>query len=162
MKGFNIVTLLSITFFALSPARAMDYRIGDLTIQDEKSHASHTFSKESFSTLPRAMITTTTPWTPSTKFEGVSMKDVLAASGFTGKTLRVHALNDYWVDIPMKDVDSYNIILANKRDGVELKVRDFGPYFIVYPLDDNAEDLNKPIYYSRLVWQVDSITVMQK
>nr|WP_254170376.1 molybdopterin-dependent oxidoreductase [Serratia marcescens] len=112
--------------------------------------------------LPKTSITTSTAWTPKEKFTGTSFKDILTEVGITGKIVRVHALNDYWVDIPMSDVYKYNIILASKRNDTPLKVRDFGPYFVIYPLDEHYEELNKPIFYSRFVWQVEHITVDPK
>mgnify|MGYP000994153421 CR=1 FL=1 len=72
----------------------------------------------------------------------------------------MHALNDYWVDIPISDVEDFNIILANKMDGKPLEIRNFGPYFVIYPLDSNPTKLNSPIYLSRFIWQVDKITVL--
>lgn len=164
MKIINIgrAGIFSAMFFIFTSASAGEYKIGDLTIKEEKSHRSVTFSKENLDKLPKSSITTSTPWLPKTKFSGIRVKDVLEATGYHGKRLRVHALNDYWVDIPMSDVDNYNILLANKRGEQELRVRDFGPYFVVYPIDDNPSELSKPIYYSRSVWQVDSITVMEK
>ncbi|HEY3983483.1 oxidoreductase [Cedecea sp.] len=164
MKIINITRtgILSVMFLIYTSATAGEYNIGDLTIKDEKSHRSITFSKKNLDKLPQSSITTSTPWLPKTTFSGVRVKDVLEATGFHGKRLRVHALNDYWVDIPMSDVDNYNILLANRRGDQELRVRDFGPYFVVYPIDDNPSELSKPIYYSRSAWQVDSITVMEK
>lgn len=164
MKTSNIVRAVIFSAISLisTSAIAGEYRIGDLTVKDEKSHRSITFSKETLDKLPKSSITTSTPWLPKTTFSGFRVKDVLEAAGYHGKRLRVHALNDYWVDIPMSDVDNYDIILANKRGEQELRVRDFGPYFVVYPIDDNFSELNRPIYYSRSAWQVDSITVMEK
>jgi len=164
MKIINICRtgICSFLFLMVSSVSAVEYRIGDLTIKDEKSQTSITLSKDMFEKLPKSAITTSTPWLPKTTFTGVRVKDVLEAAGYHGKRLRVHALNDYWVDIPISDVENYNIILANKRGTQELRVRDFGPYFVVYPIDDHPSELTKPIYYSRSVWQVDSITVMEK
>nr|HBY1206077.1 oxidoreductase [Klebsiella pneumoniae] len=56
--------------------------------------------------------------------------------------------------------EDFNIILANKMDGKPLEVRNFGPYFVIYPLDSNPTKLNSPIYLSRFIWQVDKITVL--
>ncbi|MEN4051980.1 oxidoreductase [Serratia marcescens] len=163
MKVVNILRLgvFYAMLYSFSSVSAGEYRIGDLTINDKKSNKSTTFSKQEIEKLPRSSITTSTPWLSKTTFSGVSIKDVLKAAGYSGNHLRVHALNDYWVDIPMSDVNKYNIILANKRGDVALRVRDFGPYFVVYPIDDYPSELAKPIFYSRSIWQVDSITVMK-
>ncbi|MDP0522253.1 oxidoreductase [Serratia marcescens] len=143
-------------------AKAEDRPIGDLRVTDGSTQTTVTLTKAMMDALPKTSITTSTAWTPKEKFTGTSFKDILTEVGITGKIVRVHALNDYWVDIPMSDVDKYNIILASKRNDTPLKVRDFGPYFVIYPLDEHYEELNKPIFYSRFVWQVEHITVDQK
>ncbi|MGP3127615.1 molybdopterin-dependent oxidoreductase [Serratia marcescens] len=143
-------------------AKAEDRPIGDLRVTDGSTQTTVTLTKAMMDALPKTSITTSTAWTPKEKFTGTSFKDILTEVGITGKIVRVHALNDYWVDIPMSDVDKYNIILASKRNDTPLKVRDFGPYFVIYPLDEHYEELNKPIFYSRFVWQVEHITVDPK
>ncbi|WP_072274591.1 putative pterin-binding protein [Serratia marcescens] len=143
-------------------AKAEDHPIGDLRVTDGSTQTTVTLTKAMMDALPKTSITTSTAWTPKEKFTGTSFKDILTEVGITGKIVRVHALNDYWVDIPMSDVDKYNIILASKRNDTPLKVRDFGPYFVIYPLDEHYEELNKPIFYSRFVWQVEHITVDPK
>lgn len=157
-KCATIVVISLIT----AVAKAELLQIGDLKVTDEKTHTTITLTKEMINALPETSITTSTAWTPKTKFTGTSFKDILSEVDMKGKMVRVHALNDYWVDIPMSDIEKYNIILANKRNGIPLKVRDFGPYFIIYPLDEHYEELNKPIFYSRFVWQVDRLTVDPK
>ncbi|BCG07129.1 putative pterin-binding protein [Serratia marcescens] len=142
--------------------KAEDRPIGDLRVTDGSTQTTVTLTKAMMDALPKTSITTSTAWTPKEKFTGTSFKDILTEVGITGKIVRVHALNDYWVDIPMSDVDKYNIILASKRNDTPLKVRDFGPYFVIYPLDEHYEELNKPIFYSRFVWQVEHITVDPK
>ncbi|HIE1345200.1 TPA: molybdopterin-dependent oxidoreductase [Serratia marcescens] len=143
-------------------AKAEDRPIGDLRVTDGSTQTTVTLTKAMMDALPKTSITTSTAWTPKEKFTGTSFRDILTEVGITGKIVRVHALNDYWVDIPMSDVDKYNIILASKRNDTPLKVRDFGPYFVIYPLDEHYEELNKPIFYSRFVWQVEHITVDPK
>jgi hypothetical protein len=63
------------------------------------------------------------------------MKHVAAS----GNTVQALALNDYSTDIPMEDFEKYNVILALKRDGEYMPVRDKGPLFVVYPYDSNPE-----------------------
>ncbi|VTR27376.1 Uncharacterised protein [Serratia fonticola] len=47
--------------------------------------------------------------------------------------MTLYALNDYYIDVPISDVAKYNMILAYKMGGEMLKVRDFGPLFLIYP-----------------------------
>ncbi len=162
MKTFKkYAAIMFIGIFSII-AKAEDRPIGDLRVTDGSTQTTVTLTKAMMDALPKTSITTSTAWTPKEKFTGTSFKDILTEVGITGKIVRVHALNDYWVDIPMSDVDKYNIILASKRNDTPLKVRDFGPYFVIYPLDEHYEELNKPIFYSRFVWQVEHITVDPK
>lgn len=74
----------------------------------------------------------------------------------------MRALNDYWVDIPVSDIEQFDILLANKMDGELMKVRDFGPYFVIYPMDKFYDKLNSPTYQARHIWQINGITVLEK
>jgi hypothetical protein len=100
-----------------------------------------------------------TPWTKGkVNFEGPLGKALLDMVGGQGKNLRVRALNDYAVDIPLKDFVEHEVILATRRDGASMSVREHGPLFIVYPFDLEPALYNEK-YFSRCVWQVASITV---
>lgn len=154
----------ALSFTTQSNANA---KVGDIYINGKISTTNtnngYILTSQKFNELPKTTIKTTTSWTPKdhpVKFEGVKIKDILHLVNAKGSTLRMHALNDYWVDIPVSDVEEFNIILANKMDGKPLKVRNFGPYFVIYPLDSNPSILNTPIYLSRFIWQVDKITVL--
>lgn len=106
---------------------------------------------ESFSTM--------TPWyAERVTFEGVPMTRLLAFVGATGTSVTVSALNDYATDIPIEDFKKYRVILALKRDGAYMPVKDKGPLFIVYPYDSDPE-LKHQRFYSRSAWQVARIVV---
>ena len=108
--------------------------------------------------LPVVQIVTATDWTPLSRFEGPLLRDVLNLRTGPPGDLRVFALNQYAVTIPMSDLDSFSPILALTRDGVRLKRSDFGPLFIVYPRDQYSE-LRSPMMAARMVWQVCRIDV---
>jgi hypothetical protein len=102
---------------------------------------------------------TTTPWyKDSVTFEGVLMANLLRHVGATGSSISVTALNDYTTDIPVEDFTTYRVILALKRDGAYMSIRDKGPLFIVYPYDSDPV-LKHQRFYSRSAWQVASIVV---
>lgn len=104
-------------------------------------------------------LTTSTPWTEGKRvFEGVRLRDLLQAVGADGATITPVALNDYKLDIPREDFDKYPVILAYRMDGEELRVRDKGPLWIVYPRDDFPE-LDNRLIRSRWVWQVKELMV---
>lgn len=103
--------------------------------------------------------TTKTPWykDPVT-FSGVPMSKLLEAVGAKGTSITVTALNDYATDVPIEDFKVHTVILATKRDGNYMPVRDKGPLFIVYNYDSNPE-LQHQRFYSRSVWQVARMVV---
>ena len=109
--------------------------------------------------LPRASFTTGTIWTDGpVTFEGVRVKDLLAAIGATGGSLHAIALNDYAVDIPVSDATADGPIIAYAVDGHALPVRNRGPLWIVYPYDAKA-DYRSEVVYSRSIWQLNRIDV---
>ena len=104
-------------------------------------------------------IETTTPWYKGRQtFEGVSLEKLLRSVGAQGDRLIVIALNDYVTEIPMDDLSSRGPILALKRNGEYMPVRDKGPLFIVYNYDSNPE-LKSQTYYGRSAWQVARLIV---
>jgi hypothetical protein len=109
--------------------------------------------------LPQHSFVTRTPWysTPR-KFTGPLLRDVLAACGAQGSTLRALALNDYRVDLPFEDAHRHELLLARLLDDKPMAVRDKGPLFLIYPFDSSAE-LRSVVYYSRSAWQLKSIEV---
>ena len=86
------------------------------------------------------------------------MTRLMEVVGADGTTLVVSALNDYTSEIPIEDFAKYNPILAIKRNGDYMPVRDKGPLFIIYPYDSSPE-LNKQKFYSRSPWQIARMQV---
>lgn len=102
---------------------------------------------------------TTTPWyNGEVSFEGVRMDALMRHVGAKGDSVLVTALNDFSTEIPISDFSRYGVLLALKRDGNYMPVRDKGPLFIVYPYDSSPE-LKTQKYYSRSAWQVAKFIV---
>lgn len=109
--------------------------------------------------LPAQSLHTQTPWyKQAVTFKGPRLKDLLEAVGAKGKTLRIVALNDYAVEIPVEDAERFGPILSYEIDGKRLSVRDKGPLFLVYPFDSQPE-LKNDLYYGRSIWQISTIIV---
>lgn len=103
--------------------------------------------------------TVRTPWADGeTVFEGPLMAAILDAAGAKGSTLLVKAINDYVAEVPFDDMYAYPVILASKRNGKRMTVRDKGPLFVIYPFDLDPSLQNEKIY-NRSVWQVKEISV---
>lgn len=109
--------------------------------------------------LPRRVTETETPWTKGkTRFEGPLGAALLDSVGASGTTLRIVALNEYAVDVPIEDFRKWPVILATRRDGRPMPVRDKGPIFVIYPFDADRGLWNET-YFARSAWQVKSIEV---
>jgi hypothetical protein len=106
-----------------------------------------------------AKMQTTTAWTEGVStFEGVLVRDVLAAVGAKGDTVTAVALNDYKIDIPIADFAKYPVILAFRMNGQELRIRDKGPLWIVYPQDDHPELKTKQTQ-AKWLWQLKELRI---
>lgn len=92
------------------------------------------------------------------RFTGVLMRDLLAHVGAEGDTVTATALNDYVVDIPMRDFEAFDVIVAYAMDGAALDRADKGPLWIVYPRDSHPE-LQDIRFDYRWVWQLSGLHV---
>lgn len=110
--------------------------------------------------LAQHSYSTKTPWfTQPRKFTGPLLRDLLNLVGAKGATLRIAALNDYRIDVPIDDARHYDVMLARLIDDRPITVREKGPLFMIYPFDSDAT-LRNALYYSRSVWQLKSIDVL--
>jgi len=117
------------------------------------------FDRAMLESLGLIAIETATPWYEGkVKFEGISLDKLMKQVEAKGDRVSVIALNDYATEIPIADFAKYNVILALKRNGEYMPVRDKGPLFIVYPFDSDPE-LRTQTYYARSAWQVARIEV---
>lgn len=108
--------------------------------------------------LPQVTVRTSTEFTDGVvEFTGPLARDVLAqiAAG-TAKTAHMVAANQYAVDIPTGDFAAYDVIFAMQANGQRLSLRDKGPLWVIYPLDDHKE-LQDPLYNIRLIWQLTEV-----
>lgn len=133
---------------------------GNITLVNADGEIIHTITASEFNAYPQKTICTHTPWTDKIKpacFTGVRVKDILNKYSIISDTFSFHALNDYDVIIPARDINKYDIILASHMNGKQLDVRNFGPYMVIYPLDQYNDNINRPDHLSRFIWQVDKI-----
>lgn len=100
-----------------------------------------------------------TPWTEgAVRFSGPLLRAVLAAAGAHGQELTVKALNGYTAQVPVNDAYGIDTMLATRIAGKPMSVREKGPLMLVYPFDQDASLYNER-YFSRSVWQIQSIEV---
>jgi hypothetical protein len=107
--------------------------------------------------MPQVQIVTATPFLPGqTTFDGVLLRDLLKAAGVSGPKLVMTALNDYSVEVPASDAKDYDVIVAYKADGKYMRVRDKGPFWLIYPLDQHPE-LRNEATATKMIWQIKTI-----
>lgn len=129
------------------------------TVANTNSGEVARFDRHMLEALGTAKIRTRTPWYDEVvEFEGVPMKALMDHVGASGTELTATALNDYKVIIPLSDFEEFDAILAMKRDGVEMPVRDKGPLFIIYPYDSDPQ-LQTDQYWDRSAWQVKELRI---
>ena len=118
------------------------------------------FDLEMLEALGMVKLNTETYWTDSIQqFEGIPAKAILELVGVTEGKLRVYGLDDYSAAVPVEDFYDHRTIIALKNHGKYMRVRDKGPLWLIYPLDDK-QLLKKKQINSRSVWQMSRIDVL--
>jgi hypothetical protein len=159
---------LALCLFASGIARAADplpqpkgpvvlVITGDIARSNGPSRAS--FDLDMLKKIGMTSLVTSTPWTEGTsKFEGVLARDLLNYVGAQGDHITAISMNDYLVEIPIKDFRDHDVIFALKRDGKFLTVRDMGPVLIVYPFDRDTSLWTESVF-TRCVLQLGAVYV---
>ncbi len=166
MRTFATAVLLIVTASATAGAGQLDRPAGDViltvtgNVENTNVDGAAVFDVAMLEALTGRSATMETPWTTgATTFEGPLLEAVIDAAGGHGKRLLVKALNDYTAEIPIEDTTAFETILAVKMNGAPMLVRDKGPLFLIYPFDRNP-DLYNEKYFSRSVWQIREIEVL--
>ncbi|MCC6470509.1 MAG: molybdopterin-dependent oxidoreductase [Alphaproteobacteria bacterium] len=143
-----------------APVSAQQLASGNPILSVVKAgHPAIAFDREGLEKLPQHVVATSTPWSSGvTRFEGPRLRDLLASAGADGKTISAVAINDYKISLPVADAQKYDVIVAIKRDGAYMPVRDKGPLWIIYPLDSAAE-LRNAETHAKMIWQLKSLVV---
>lgn len=109
--------------------------------------------------LPKTVVKTQNPWEPGVAtYEGVLLRDLLDFVDANGNDLSITALNDYRADLKLADTQSVDVILAYRRNGEYMPVRERGPLFVVFPFSETPA-LASEERYAQSVWQVSRIAV---
>lgn len=99
------------------------------------------------------------PWVNEpTEFTGVKLSTLLFQHyGAVPNLVTVRALNDYAATIKKEDIERYQPIIAYWQNGKPMRVREKGPFWLIYPLSHFPEELNNEHYQSQMVWQINHI-----
>ncbi|MDH6268944.1 hypothetical protein M2360_004364 [Rhizobium sp. SG_E_25_P2] len=162
-----IAAAISAVAIQVGPVLALDKPTGDViltvtgAIDDLNAAAAAEFDIAMLEKLPGRTATLETPWTQGkVTFSGPFVAELMKAVGAHGKMLRVTALNDYTVEVPASDATDIKTILATRMNDEPMSVRDKGPLFLIYPFDLDPSLYNEK-YFSRSVWQIKSIEVIE-
>lgn len=125
-----------------------------LTLVNATSSTEILLSEAELMALPHTAINTENEFVDGmTRFDGPLGRDLIALMGGGGTTVVLTAVNDYAVEVPVEDFETYDVVLAVSADGVRFSRRDKGPIWVVYPMSDHRE-LQDPVYNARLIWQL--------
>ncbi len=130
----------------------------DGSIARTNTDTSAQFDLAQLEALGLVEIQTESPWTDGmATFQGVPIRVLVDHLGAAGSEVRFVALDDYAVTIPTSDFDAYEAILATRRDGEPMRIRDKGPIWVIYPWSDHPEIQNEE-FYAKAIWQVFRMT----
>lgn len=119
------------------------------------------FSLADLEGLGMHRVTTRTFWPKSDgTYEGPLLADVLRRAGLHDvAAVRISALDGFSQVMPGQDWRTWPILLATRRDGRPIPVRDKGPIRVIYPRDMSPQ-LADTTYRLRWVWLVSRIEVV--
>lgn len=118
------------------------------------------FDRQMLRDLGEVSYTTSTIWTDEAiEFTGPTLHSLLDVLGVEEGAIETVALNDYFVTIPVDEIEESAPILAMQMDGRDMTVRMKGPLWVIYPFDSDPRYQNT-LTQSRSIWQLKQINVI--
>ncbi len=156
-----------LSWFPTAEAYALDSPQGRVVltvrgnIENTNSKIGAQFDLSMLDKLPQKTIKTSTRWTSGVQvFEGVPVVELLRHLGAGGDKIEAIALDGYVTPLlKMDDLRKYGVILATKKNGEYLKVREKGPIWMIYPVDDFPELKNDLTTQYKLIWHLRTLVV---
>ncbi|MGR5260132.1 molybdopterin-dependent oxidoreductase [Vibrio astriarenae] len=108
--------------------------------------------------LPMHSFSTKLPWhDEELDFSGFRLDELIEHFEIAPPThVTISALNDYRADIHWSEITHFNPIVAYRLNGEEIKIRDKGPYWLVFDVQ-RYPALDDHTYYEKMVWQISDI-----
>ncbi len=122
-------------------------------------------SPNDLAALPLTEFVTSTVWTEGVdRYTGVLLRDLLHHHGIeagrgTGRVL-LTAIDGYSAVIEFAAITERAPMLAFLRNGAIMPLRRQGPFWLIFPYDDDAAFRTETIY-ALSVWQVETVSVIQ-
>lgn len=119
--------------------------------------------EEIITQLEPSSFTTSLPWYSEKKeFTGFKVSDLLSQLQIDDAfSVSFIALNDYAASSTIADINKYEPIIAYQVDGQKMRVRDKGPYWMLFNIDKYPET-NNAVFHSQMVWQIDEIMIHRR
>lgn len=110
--------------------------------------------------LSSTSFTTELPWyTDKNKFTGFKVSELLQYLKINDAfAVSFIALNDYAASAQIADIIKYEPIVAYEMNDQRMKIRNKGPYWLIFNLDKNPE-IDNAAFHSQMVWQIDEIMI---
>lgn len=137
------------TISAMELTITTDNAVGEVVVMDDQLKA-----------LAQVVITTNTPWTEELMtYEGPTLWSVLELAGASGREVQLIALNDYSIRLTPDRITPDWPIVARLQNGNTMSVREKGPYWLMFPFDQNKE-LQTETFFALSIWQMAKIHVI--
>ncbi|WP_299892974.1 molybdopterin-dependent oxidoreductase [uncultured Ruegeria sp.] len=153
------VVLFMLLLSLITPAKARAEMMLEVTTSGSNS-ATVEFSLQDLDAMDQVTFSTSTIWTDDkVTFSGVPLKALLTELNTDGTSIEMVALNDYKVTMPLAELENDAPIIATRMDGETMSVRDKGPYWVVFPYDQDPKYRAETIY-TFSIWQLKHLKVV--
>lgn len=153
------VVLFMLLLSLITPATARAEMTLEVTTSGSNS-ATVEFSLQDLDAMDQVTFSTSTIWTDDkVTFSGVPLKALLTELNTDGTSIEMVALNDYKVTMPLAELENDAPIIATRMDGETMSVRDKGPYWVVFPYDQDPKYRAETIY-TFSIWQLKHLKVV--
>jgi hypothetical protein len=130
----------------------------EVTLADGEQHE---LELSDMDQMEQIEFSTGTIWTDEkNSFSGVSLRALLEKLGADGTRLRLVALNDYSIEMPIVELEEKAPIIATRMNNETMTIRDKGPYWVVYPYDASPK-YRTETHYAWSVWQLRRLEVLE-
>lgn len=156
-RTFAVLVMLLLSW--ITPAAAQPEMMLEVTASSSESGTAE-FTLADLDAMEQVTFDTTTIWTDGkVSFSGVPLKTLLAEVDAAGTTVEMVALNDYKVAMPLVTLEDNAPIIATRMNGETMSVRDKGPYWVVFPYDQDPKYRTETIY-AFSIWQLNRLKVV--
>jgi len=156
-----LATAICLFFFQSTTSAAQESFLPNLEIVFGDEQAVVELRASDLDHLPQQSIETHSPYYKgSVEFSGPILADLLnsVAGGDIEDNTRIslYALNNYFVHTTVGELKDVDALLATRKEGDRLSIRERGPYWVILPLSER-EELDSEHYHKLMVWQLYKI-----